>query len=224
MNRRTLLKTPIALGAGALLGPQLAGCSAPEANTSRPEGESPSRGTPEPPGSRVLLAYFSRAGENYYYGDRTMLEVGNTEIVAGLISSTIRVDTFRIEAADPYPESYEATVQRNVREQGSDARPAIAGTLPDVSAYDAVLLGSGIWNVRPPMIMRTFVENVDLTGKTIYPFVTYAVSGLGNTVADYTRLCPRSTIGTPLAIRGEDARNAGAEVATWLRSIRLLSR
>lgn len=222
MDRRTLLKAPIALGAGALLGSQLAGCGATEEITSTPA--SPSSGTSASPDSRVVLAYFSRAGENYYNGDRTMLEVGNTEVVAGLISSAIRVDTYRIEAADPYPESYDATVQRNVREQNSEARPAIASSLPDVSAYDAVLLGSGIWNVRPPMIMRTFVENVDLSGKTIYPFVTYAVSGLGNTVADYTRLCPRSTIGSALAIRGEEARNAGAEVATWLRSIRLLSR
>ena len=56
--------------------------------------------------------------------------------------------------------------------------------------------------------MRTFVENVDLSGKTIFPFVTYAVSGLGSTIDDYTRLCPRSTIGEGLAVRGEQARDA----------------
>ena len=55
------------------------------------------------------------------------------------------------------------------------------------------------------MIMRTFVESVDLSGKTIFPFVTYAVSGLGRTIDDYTRLCPRSTIGEGLAVRGEEA-------------------
>ena len=45
------------------------------------------------PASKVLLAYFSRAGENYYYGDRTTLEIGNTQVVAGLISSAITVDS-----------------------------------------------------------------------------------------------------------------------------------
>jgi hypothetical protein len=59
----------------------------------------------------VLLAYFSRAGENYYYGGRTVLEVGNTAVVAELISSMVAVDVFRIEAADPYPDSYQATVE-----------------------------------------------------------------------------------------------------------------
>jgi hypothetical protein len=84
-------------------------------------------------------------------------------------------------------------------------------------------LGSGIWNIRPPMIMRTFVENVDLSGKTIFPFVTYAVSGLGSTIDDYTRLCPRSTIGEGLAVRGEQARDARADVRAWLRRTGLLS-
>ena len=110
----------------------------------------------------MLLAYFSRAGENYHYGGRTHLEVGNTEVAAEMISSSISVDVYKIEAADPYPASYQATVERNVREQNEEARPEIAGQLPVVESYDTVLLGSPIWNVRPPMIMRTFVETVRL--------------------------------------------------------------
>jgi flavodoxin len=223
MNRRTLLQSSFALGVGALL----AGCGAPAAPPTSGAVISSSRATPEPtaaPGSRVLLAYFSRAGENYFNGGRTVLQVGNTAVVADMISSAVAVDVFRIEAADPYPDSYDATVERNVREQNAEARPAIAGALPDVAPYDTVLLGSGIWNVQPPMIMRTFVEGVDLGGKTIFPFVTYAVSGLGRTVDDYTRLCPLSTIGEGLAVRGEEAADARGDVEAWLRKIGLLSR
>ena len=225
MNRRTLLQSSFAVGAGALL----AACGAPAASSSGSSGTVTAQpgDTPEPtaaPGSRVLMAYFSRAGENYFNGGRTVLQVGNTAVVADMISSTVAVDVFRIEAADPYPDSYDATVERNVREQNAEARPAIAGSLPAVGGYDAVLLGSGIWNVRPPMIMRTFVESVDLSGKTIFPFVTYAVSGLGRTIDDYTRLCPRSTIGEGLAVRGEQAGDARADVEAWLRKIGLVPR
>jgi len=223
MNRRTLLQGSFAVGAGALL----TACGAPAAPTSGQPGSVTAQpsAAPEPTaaaGSRVLLAYFSRAGENYFNGGRTFLQVGNTEVVAEMISSAIPVDMFQIEAADPYPDSYDATVERNVREQNAEARPGIAGALPDVTPYDTVLLGSGIWNVRPPMIMRTFVEGVDLSGKTIFPFVTYAVSSMGSTVADYTRLCPRSTIGEGLAVRGEQVRDARADVEAWLRRVRLL--
>ena len=62
--------------------------------------------------SRTLLAFFSRAGENYYYGGRKDLQVGNTEVLARMISELIDCEEHRIEAADPYPASYDATVRR----------------------------------------------------------------------------------------------------------------
>ena len=74
MNRRTLLKGPFVLGAGALLGAQLAGCRGPAAPPNAASA----------PGSKALLAFFSRAGENYHYGGRTHLEVGNTEVAAAM--------------------------------------------------------------------------------------------------------------------------------------------
>jgi flavodoxin len=225
MNRRTLVKGSLTLGAGALLGTQLAGCSPSTASSPAP---SQPRVTPEgntgSSSSKVLLVYFSRAGENYYYyGDRIDLEVGNTEVVANMIASTIAVDVYRIQAADPYPQSYDETVERNKQEQDDEARPAVAGRLPNVDTYDTVLLGSPIWNVRPPMIMRTFLDNVDLRGKRICPFVTYAVSGMGNTIGDYTRLCPGASIGEGLAVRGEEAQDARTEVSAWLQRIALLA-
>lgn len=72
-------------------------------STGDPPAPSPSTGASEDsPASarRVLLAYFSRAGENYHYGGRRNLAVGNTQVVAQLISHRLTVDTFRIEAAD----------------------------------------------------------------------------------------------------------------------------
>jgi flavodoxin len=122
----------------------------------------------------VLLAYFSRAAENYYYGGRRTLKVGNTEVVAEMISQLIRGDVHRVEAAEPYSDDYEVTVERNVREQEADARPAIANPLASIDRYDVVLLGSPIWNVRSPMIMSTFTESYDFAGKMIFPLTTYA--------------------------------------------------
>ncbi len=191
----------------------VAGCRAPASPPTAGPASAPSA-----PGSKLLLAYFSRAGENYHYGGRTHLEVGNTEVAAEMISASISVDVYKIEAADPYPASYQETVDRNVREQNDEARPEIAGQLPSIETYDTVLLGSPIWNVQPPMIMRTFVEAFDWTGKTIRPFVTYAVSGLGRTIDDYTRLCPGATITEGLAVRGEEVGDARADIDAWLRS------
>jgi flavodoxin len=165
----------------------------------------------------VLLAYFSRPGENYYHGGRTILKVGNTEVLARMISSLIPCDVHRIEAADPYPWDYDETVRRNVREQDDDARPAIKGPLPSLDGYDTVLLGSPIWNVRAPMITTTFCEQLDFRGRTVVPFTTHAMSGLGTTPRDYARSCLGATIAPGLAVRGEEVADAETDIRTWLR-------
>ncbi|MEV6174178.1 flavodoxin [Streptomyces sp. NPDC051954] len=221
LGRRTLLGGVLLGGATVMTGVQLTGCSAPPSDGTAPD--SPGRpASTASPGKRVLLAYFSRPGENYHYGGRTDLRTGNTEVLARMIDERIDCDLHRIEAADPYPEDYEETVARNVREQDADARPAVAHVLPSIERYDTVLLGSPIWNVRAPMIMTAFTERYDFRGKTVFPFTTHAMSRLGKTERDYAASCPGATIGEGLAVRGEEVREADAQVRAWLRRIGVL--
>jgi flavodoxin len=214
VSRRAALRGAAAGLTGALLTTAATACT-PEGTGTAPSPDlapSPTTAGPGRDGGRILLACFSRAGENYYYGGRTNLDVGNTEVLAGIISALIPCDIHPIQAADPYPDSYDATVARNVREQNQDARPAIANPLPAIDQYDTVLLASGIWNVRAPMIMTTFTDSYDFTGKTIHPVTTHAMSGLGTTARDYADSCPGATIGEGLAVKGEEVRDAGADV------------
>lgn len=183
--------------------------------------------TPGAAGSNVLLAYFSRPGENYYHGDRIDLDVGNTRVVAGMIGDRIGCDVYEITAADPYSDDYEETVERNVREQDADARPEIANPLESIDAYDTIIIGGPLWNVRPPMIMSTFAESFDFTGKMVFPLVTYAVSGMGSAERVYQEACGGAEFGEGLAVRGEEAidapDDAAAAVESWLRDIGLLT-
>lgn len=152
----------------------------------------------------MLLAYFSRPGENYYYGDRIDLEVGNTQVLAGMIAARIDCDVHRIRPAKPYPHDYEQTVEQNKREQDDDARPTTANPLSSIDGYNVVLLASPIWNVRTPMIMSTFTEALDFTGVTVHPVTTYAMSGLGNAPDDYAATCRGARIGKGLAGAGRE--------------------
>jgi len=170
----------------------------------------------------VLLVFFSRAGENYFNGGRKDLTVGNTEVVAGMVRDALRCDVFQIKAVDPYPHSYDATVQRNVREQNDNARPKIVNPPASLGGYRTVLIGSPVWNVRAPRIMLTFAERYDFAGKTIYPFTTYAMSGLGSVVDEYRAACRGAKLGQALAVRGEDAEGSRKVVDRWLRRIGLV--
>jgi len=63
---------------------------------------------------------------------------GNTEVLAQMIRGRIGSDVHRIEPTEPYPTSYDETVQRNEREQNANATPpAIANPLPSIAQYDS---------------------------------------------------------------------------------------
>jgi flavodoxin len=224
MRRRRFLRLAATGVAGAAVGESLTGCGASAPSDTGPEPDPDGRPSAAD-GRRILLAYFSRPGENYWNGGRRNLRVGNTEVLAEAIAERLECDVHRIEAADPYPESYDETVERNVREQNADARPGIAKPLDSIDRYDTILLASPIWNVRAPMIMSTFAERYDFSGKTVLPITTYAMSGLGTTAEDYARVCRGARIGTGLAVRGEEVRSDGARaVDAWLRRTGVLNR
>jgi hypothetical protein len=71
------------------------------------------------------------------------------------------------------------------------------------------------------MIMSTFTEKLDFTGKTAHPFTTYAMSGLDTTERDYARSSAGATIAEGLAVRGEQAQQARPQVTDWLQRIGL---
>jgi flavodoxin len=221
MARRAFLRVAAGGAVAALAGLAFSRFAAPRPAPGAP-GAADDLATPDVAPGRVLVAYFSRAGENYFNGGRTYLEVGNTEVVAGMIGRLLACDVYRIQAADPYPDGYDDTVARNVEEQEADARPAIANPFDSIDRYETILLGSPIWNVRAPMIMSTFTEGFDFRGRTVHPFTTYAISGLGTTERDYAESCRGATIGEGLAIQGEEVREAEAAVESWLRAIGLL--
>lgn len=225
LERRTLLSGLV----GSATALAASACS--ESPTSGAAGETttPTPSPAEQPSAAVnavrrsvLLAYFSRAGENYYYGDRTDLDVGNTEVLARMIAEQVDCDVYEIDAAEPYSSDYDDTVARNVREQDAEARPAIANPLPSIEGYDVVLLASPIWNVAPPRIMRTFAEALDFAGKTVHPVATHAMSGLGTTEREYSAACAGASIGEGLAVQGEEVKDSRPAVTAWLERINVI--
>jgi flavodoxin len=170
---------------------------------------------------KCLVAYFSRPGNNYVGGNIVNLPIGNTEVIATMISETTGGDLFRIEAVHTYPVDYTETTDVAKEELRTGARPKLTGHVETISSYDVVFLGYPNWWGTMPMPVFTFLEGYDLAGKTIVPFCTHEGSGLGRSVADIRKTCPGSTVLNGLAIRGGDVKNAQGTVASWLREPRL---
>ena len=165
----------------------------------------------------VLVAYFSRAGENYGHGGIIHLEKGNTEILAEAIADDLDAHLFKIEAVNPYPKDYYATTDQAKVELREDARPEISGPLPDMSGIDTIVLGYPNWWGLAPMPVKTFLDSIDTTGIKICPFCTNEGSGLGGSVRDLSRTYPAAKVMAGLSVRGTDAARSCKKAQDWAR-------
>ena len=168
---------------------------------------------------KVLVAYFSRTGENYSVGTITK---GNTQIVAEMIARETGGDLFHIEPVVAYPDNYDDCVNLAKQELNSKARPAVKEDVR-TEDYDVIFIGYPNWWGDMPMSVYTFLEKHNWQGKTIIPFCTHEGSGLGSTASKLRSACQGATMLKGLAVYGHAAQNSRKETekAThgWLASL-----
>ena len=172
--------------------------------------------------SKVLVAYFSRKGNNYVSGNIVNLAEGNTSVVAHKIQKLIRADWFEIKTVKPYPTDYEETTVVAQKEQTSDERPEIVGPLPNISEYDTVIIGHPNWWGTMPMAVMTFLENYDWSGKKVLSFCTHEGSGMGSSESDLKRACEGAEFLQSLPIKGSSAGASDSQIENWLKKNGLL--
>lgn len=165
-----------------------------------------------------IIAYFSRAGNNYVCGEIKDLSVGNTEVVAKLIQEQTGADLFKIEPVAPYSMDYSACIEQAKQDQRRDARPELKTYPENMESYDTVYLGYPNYWGTMPMAVFTFLEKFDFTGKTIRPFCTHEGSGLGNSLQDIRRICPDAKVEQGLAIQGAKVHGARDRIQQWVLS------
>ena len=166
----------------------------------------------------TLVAYYSRAGQNYVNGSVADLAKGNTEVLAEAISEELGAPLFKIDTVEPYPADYFATTDQAKRELRDQARPAIQGPLPSMEGVDAIVLGYPNWWGTMPLAVKTFLDSIDLAGVTVAPLCTNEGSGLGGSVRDLRRSYPAADVKEGLSIRGTDAARSCGKAVSWAKS------
>ena len=184
--------------------------------------------------SHVLVAFLSRAGENYNVGTAKegsesaayagYIEKGNTAMMAALIAQATGGDLFEITTATPYPEDYATMLQAAQEEIDTDARPELAEQVEDMEDYDVIFLGYPIWHGHLPQAIYSFIESYDLTGKTVIPFNTHEGSGQSGTQKVIEDALPDCTVLQGLAVQGktaqEDEEKTLALITAWLEDLK----
>ena len=166
--------------------------------------------------SNTLIAFYSRAGQNYANGQTVDLEVGNTEVAAQYISQFVEADLFKIDQVKKYSDNYTDCTAQAKLDQSMEARPELTSLPDSIDQYDTIYLGFPNYWGTMPMAVFTFLESFDFSGKKIRPFVTHEGSAFGTSLEDLAKLCPGAEIDEGLAIHGADVRGYKFTIKRWV--------
>ncbi|WP_204252027.1 flavodoxin [Phyllobacterium zundukense] len=155
---------------------------------------------------KSLVAYFSRSG--------------NTRVIAGQISRTLPANLFEIEPERPYPDDYFEMVEQARQERNNGYEPPLKTTVVGVASYQTLFLGFPIWGETAPPVIRSFLTALDLSGKTLIPFITHGGYGLGNSLAVVRQHAPRARIVDGFSMQAPQERQTVTRVMEWLGSLK----
>ncbi len=165
--------------------------------------------------AKTLVAFFSRADENYFGGAMRYVKVGNIEIVVNQMKELIDADTFKIEMKNPYSPVYMTCIYEAKKDLRENARPELTKYLDSIDEYETIVLAYPNYWGTIPMAVATFLERYDFTGKTILPLCTNEGSGMGSSERDVKKYAKGADVKNGLAINGSQAANAKPSVEKW---------
>ncbi|MGN0729960.1 flavodoxin [Treponema sp.] len=172
----------------------------------------------------VLLSAFGVAAESkkspsvlvVYFSHR-----GSTKTVGNWIADCADADIFEIEPQKAYPSTYEETLPIARSEQDETMRPLIKKRLQNLESYDVVFIGYPLWFGKMPMILYTFFDEYDFSGKKIVPFVTYGGSPVARGWDEIPQLEPEAQIIGKLAVKNGKVKKSKSTVEKFVKSLNL---
>ncbi len=154
---------------------------------------------------KALIVYFSQSG--------------NTQTVANFIHEAVGGDVVRLKTVKTYSSNYNDLLDEAQEEQRNNARPELKTKIDNIEEYDTIFLGYPNWWGDMPMPLYTFLEEYDLSEKTIAPFVTSGGSGFSNTIRTIREYEPNANVVEGLSISGSSAGSSQDEVEEWTSSL-----
>lgn len=167
---------------------------------------------------KVLIVYLSRTK--------------NTKAVAEIIHNKVGGDLVALELKNPYPEDYKAIFEQVAKENETGYLPPLKTSIDNIEEYDVVFVGFPTWGMQLPPPMKSFLNQYDLSGKTVIPFNTNAGYGVGGSFETVRQLCPNSKVlegfstkggvernGILFVMEGGKEKQVEAEIQEWLNKL-----
>ncbi|RDC65043.1 flavodoxin family protein [Adhaeribacter pallidiroseus] len=172
---------------------------------------------------KVLIVYLSRTN--------------NTKAIAEMIHQNIGGALVALELDNPYPQNYRQIVDQVANENATGFLPPLKTKIDSIENYNVVFLGFPTWGMQLPPPMKSFLNQYNLSGKTIVPFNSNAGYGIGSTFETVKAMAPNSKIlegfttkggierdGVLFVMEGEKEKQVQEEVKKWLEKLQLIQK
>lgn len=182
--------------------------------------------TEDEPGNgdkKILTVYFSSANTadvdvvssaTPYAGGKA-----STQQLAEYVHAAVGGDLRKLTPTADYPTGYNETADAAKSQRDNDERPAFLPLDVNPEDYDVIFVGYPMWWYTTPMIIRTFFDAYNFSGKTIVPFNTHAGSGDGGTYREIAQMEPDAVVPEGLAVWGSEAGAAEETVKNWVAGL-----
>ena len=161
--------------------------------------------TPKKETPKVLVLYYS--------------QTSNTKTVAQEIAKRLNADIEESVPVEAYDGDFQATIERCMKEREEGILPEIKPLTSNLAEYDTIFLGFPVWfgTYAPPV--GAFLNQVDLSGKMVFPFCTFGSGGLESSVKDLTEKQPNAKIMPGYGVRAARMDAVPKEVEQFLKSV-----
>lgn len=107
----------------------------------------------------ILVAYYSQTGQ--------------TKKFAEMIAKMTNADVYEIVPVRKYNDDMWKAWDEAQIERAENKYPALRGGLPDISKYDTVIIGGGVWGFTLANPIFSFMKAMDFAGKKVSSFWTF---------------------------------------------------
>lgn len=178
-------------------------------------------------GGKVLIVYFT-ADENREVDAVTSaslttvdgVEKGRVRALADMIQAGTGGDLFSIQTDVGYSSDGAELINFAANEQNQNARPRLTTSIDNLGDYDTVFLGYPNWWADLPMVVYSFLDEYDLSGKTVVPFCVHNGSRFSRTIETIQEQEPGAdVVPDGFTVSERDVANAAPDVAEWLNGL-----
>ena len=170
----------------------------------------------------ILVAYFSRSSNTSLDGvdavSSASLHVqedgtaeGNAQQMAEWIADETGGDLYPIQTMYTYPVDYDQTVEVGEGQDKDGVHPLLINPI-DLSSYDMIYLVYPIWHYTLPAPMVSFLEDYDLSGKTVCCFTTSGGSGFADSIQQIQEAEPDANVIEGITVSQSSISKSEAEV------------